>query len=376
MIDDLIRQLHSPDPAERRAAIIALANTKDPAALKPLSEVYRDDPDPALRELALKAGRYIQQKASADSPPPPGGSSDEPPVSERDAELAKGYLEAALGHYRAGDKARTAENLGKALSLNPALRAQSFVQNLVTILTGLPFDQGIGILIHPDRRNAFIKTLGGKPSLQRAPGDDAPWINVLIDLALYWLVNAIGSIALFGFGMFEFMQRVYERLPASTTSPGSLTAADLDTLANASLVALIPAALVSSFFNVIGLLFQAVVLHGVATMILSGEGTLTGLLRKLVPLLTVFSLISSVLIGGVLITGSDSLIMTALPTVSILGAIAILVLMAVRIGQAYRFGPLNGCATMVIAIVVMVALSICLWCLLIPSLTNMSLRFG
>ena len=62
MIDELIRQLKNPDPDVRKRAIMALGKAKDPAALKALAEVVRNDPDPTLRNLALKAGQYIRQQ--------------------------------------------------------------------------------------------------------------------------------------------------------------------------------------------------------------------------------------------------------------------------------------------------------------------------
>src|SRR3954466_14332009 len=63
MIDELIRQLQNPDPDIRKRAIMALGKAKDPTALKALAQVVRGDPDPTLRELALKAGQYIRQQA-------------------------------------------------------------------------------------------------------------------------------------------------------------------------------------------------------------------------------------------------------------------------------------------------------------------------
>ena len=61
MSQSLIDQLRSPNPAQRKQAIVALAKTGDHRVLQSLAEVYRTDPVPELRELALKAGRYIQQ---------------------------------------------------------------------------------------------------------------------------------------------------------------------------------------------------------------------------------------------------------------------------------------------------------------------------
>ena len=49
MIDDLVTDLSDPDPAVRRRAITALAQSRSPDALTPLARVYRHDPEPALR---------------------------------------------------------------------------------------------------------------------------------------------------------------------------------------------------------------------------------------------------------------------------------------------------------------------------------------
>lgn len=77
MIDDLIDQLGDSNPEVRRRAVIALGRTKDMAALRPLAEVFRTDPDPELRELARKAGLYIRRSQTEEpqetAPPPRSG---------------------------------------------------------------------------------------------------------------------------------------------------------------------------------------------------------------------------------------------------------------------------------------------------------------
>src|SRR5947209_3519053 len=65
MFDLSVQQLDSPDPAVRRNAIIALGKSADGRALNVLAKVYRTDPDPALRELALKAGQHIKTTTGA-----------------------------------------------------------------------------------------------------------------------------------------------------------------------------------------------------------------------------------------------------------------------------------------------------------------------
>ncbi len=75
MIDQWIQQLNASDPELRREAVLALGRSKDPAALRYLAAIFRTDPEPELRELARKAGVYIQQQqnspAERTAPPPP-----------------------------------------------------------------------------------------------------------------------------------------------------------------------------------------------------------------------------------------------------------------------------------------------------------------
>jgi hypothetical protein len=83
MFEDFIRQLTSDDPAQRRDAIIGMGKLGDPRALSYLGQVYKTDPDPALRDLAAKAGRHIQKLRQSAPPPPIAPTSpfieDEPP---------------------------------------------------------------------------------------------------------------------------------------------------------------------------------------------------------------------------------------------------------------------------------------------------------
>jgi hypothetical protein len=84
MFDNYIQQLSSEDPAQRRGAIIGLGKLGDPRALNHLGRVYKTDPDPALRDLAAKAGRHIQKLRQSAPPLPPSAPVkpfivDEPP---------------------------------------------------------------------------------------------------------------------------------------------------------------------------------------------------------------------------------------------------------------------------------------------------------
>lgn len=63
MIDShILVLLDSANPEERKRAIHALARTAAPDALQFLANIFQRDPDPEIRDLALKAGVYIRRK--------------------------------------------------------------------------------------------------------------------------------------------------------------------------------------------------------------------------------------------------------------------------------------------------------------------------
>jgi hypothetical protein len=64
MSDEILQLLNSPKTDDRKEAIRRLAKLGDVSALTYLSAIYRTDPDEEIRQLALKAGRYIKQNSS------------------------------------------------------------------------------------------------------------------------------------------------------------------------------------------------------------------------------------------------------------------------------------------------------------------------
>lgn len=85
MIDQLIAQLKHRDPERRRQAIIALGKSRNMTAIRPLAEVFKNDPSPELRELARKAAQYIRAQNSDSAapapPPPPPSPPPQPTIS-------------------------------------------------------------------------------------------------------------------------------------------------------------------------------------------------------------------------------------------------------------------------------------------------------
>ncbi len=335
MFEAYVEQLHSPDPEQRRQAIVALANSRDLAALRPLFEVFQHDPDPALRELALKAGRYIRRYAAP-------RDEEEAQISPRDRELAQRLLDAATSYHLSGDRGRATDTLGKALSLNPALRKETFVANLITSLTGMSVDEAMPLLTHPNRRRALIGKVGGKRRLQRmaeGPGaESATWDNVMVDFVLYALVVALSMTAIFVFAL-DALRDLLESAPSS-----NLVSDQLDVLLSASLVGLI---LLSGFYGIYSALTLAIqggAIHLIATFFFGGDSPLVYLYRRLVPFQTYFML-AVALIFLVLALGGAWLTIPLVMAVVSLGAgywIARLV------GEVYHFGTGLGCLTLIL----------------------------
>lgn len=348
MLDTYLRQLHSDDPAQRRQAIVALANSRDPAALKPLAALFRSDPDPALRELALKAGRYLRQYAP------------EKPVSEveigaRDRDLAKKLLDAATTYHLEGDKGRATDNLGKALSLNPTLQEEPFVANLVMSLTGMSVADAVPLLTHPDRRRALVEKVGGKHVAHRQAhgkgAETATWDNVAIDFLLYALVVALSAAAILVFTL-ETIRELIETAPSAT-----ITSEDLDTLFDASVVALLVLGGFYGIYSAVTLALQGAAIHVAAAYLFSGDGTLVYLYRRLVPFQTYVMMAFALLFVGLALTGSATGFRLTIPLIMLAGSFVALYLVSKLVGEVYQFGAGMGCLAILLGGVLMAVLA-------------------
>lgn len=152
--DQLLDELESSSVEVRKQAVKRLAQTKDRAALAYLADVYRNDPDPDVRELARKGGLYIKKHAVEDvAPPVPSlydDDDDEPDVrdaaplpseiyvSQGQIEKAEGFVKQALDMHMRGDNERATSLLSRALKANPRLVHDAYTLSLAATVTGLP----------------------------------------------------------------------------------------------------------------------------------------------------------------------------------------------------------------------------------------------
>lgn len=164
MIDKKTTQLlNSPKAEDRKQAVKALAQSNQAEALKYLATIYKTDSDPEIRDLALKAGRYLKKKLDSDggtsAPAPIEKARSEAPaeqvparVSQLDQERANGLLQFALEQHMRGADSKAAKSLEEAFSLNPHLLHDQYAVGLASTVTGLPGEEAVARLSHAAAR--------------------------------------------------------------------------------------------------------------------------------------------------------------------------------------------------------------------------------
>ena len=248
--NDQLQLLTSPDVADRRQAVIGLGNSGEERALQVLAIVYKHDPDPALRDLAFKAGRHIKggtgplrgtgpltanpgqvgaftlvspfttvdsegelppamtlytrniavqypHNRPAAIPPvylPPAFSASAPaklkPVSPQRARLAKGRMESAIGMVARGENDKALALLIEAVQTNPALSTDVLARNLASTLTGLSPLEAIESVT-----NRALYPPPGKGNIAIA-GGVRPSNSIKVDPSLLTLLLMIVALAI------------------------------------------------------------------------------------------------------------------------------------------------------------------------------------
>ena len=362
MIDSLLQDIQSPDPQVRGEAIIRLANLRDPGLLPTLAQIHRTDPDPRLRELALKAGRYIQLSAPTGtaSALAESAAGAQPAVSPEVRQRARGLLDAAAGYHVEGQHGRAIESLGRALDTDPALATDTFASNLAIAVSGLPRDEAIAAVRDRSHRAALIAQAGGKKKLRVAAPDDADtasatWGNVTIDVLLYALISALSTAAIFVLTLSTIVD-LFESLPPSATT-GSLTTAELDMLTNTSLGILIPFALISGLYAAVGVLIQGAAIHFAAITFFGGAASLVYFYRRFIPFQTVVTLAYAAIFIVAGLLGSGMEFWLIIGATGFIGSIVVLFMLSSLLGKVYSFGSGAGCGAILLGGLVLAAVS-------------------
>lgn len=343
MLPLLLEQLRSTDPAQRRAAIIELVRLGDRAALPALAEIYRNDPDPALRDLALKGGRALRKTEAAASSEPlvtyggpieepaPAPASDDltityqeseydnwlksqqppPPVSEAKRKEAMALFNQSLDMNVRGRNKQAREVLRRALALDPGLGEETLVRNLAADLMSMPGDSAIAHLV---AGGVPAESITSDEKRKNSDDDDisVSWVGLLGNLSLYGVVNGVMVFLtlVLGIGALNGLLDTYMNQIAA---PGTPDAEVLNTFRQFTAAGGVGVAAVigvaDGILTVLALLLFTSFIHIIATTIMGGYGSYSVMLnRSIFPgIIAVFASTAVYVLVGVLVASSGEL---------------------------------------------------------------------
>lgn len=348
MLDqDLIDMLDSDDPDDRLFAVKAMAKSKDPEYLQYLAIVYRTDNDPDVKEMALKAGKYIKKTAAEDNWT--GGDAvysdddddDEIEVSSRAKEQAQSYLNQASDLSFSGNNEKASEMLRKAVQTNPNLKNDDYAKSLASTITGFSSDLAIGFILSEESQPKEKSKRGGGTG-------DAGWGEAAIDLAIFWLV-AGGSLTV----MMLLAIRGVANADMSTASSFEGAAELQAAISGLSLIFVLLVGFGISFAYTIYLVINSAVIHFAATSMFAGDGTMPGMIHKTIYYNIITTVVTIVMVGLVMVdpgsmegNSSNPLISMIMLAASI-GLFLSVFWYGALIGQNYDFGMGKGCASII-----------------------------
>jgi hypothetical protein len=385
-IGQFVKQLHSPDAAKRKQAIVALGRSKDPAALRPLADAYRNETDEELRELALKAGRFIRQQAevvaAAATPVAPPAEPAPKPVTldpklvpQKIQQAAREYADEALSLASAGNYKKAIKQLHKAIQINPAITQDSYFINIAGIVMKRPEEEAIAALEDAAQAGKVVasaeKDKETKGLIEHVKEvRTVTWGMVTLDLILYALITIGGPILLVlilgqSFENWRAAVTAAANAPATgaikTVTPPDQNWLDIsDTLRVLDVTMLIAMGGTSLLSGMASIFIQTLAIHLTATRLFKGTGTLDYLLYKLVSFYNRFLItVLLILVIGIWVGIGNDMPALLYIACALLVPYALVSLMKVagRIAEAYRFRTGTGCITLVIASVLLFVLN-------------------
>jgi len=389
MSQSIRERLSSSDPAVRQKAIIALGRSGNPKALPLLHQVYDSDPDPALRDLALRAARHIRrasQPAAPEQTPAPAPVERRPPLDERyagyedPAAAAPAYIlpvydeasqpyttdgyeiveraAAADSAISAADRTRaralvkraaelekegalkdSLSTLVAALELDAALVDDTATQKLASALIGQEGQQAAAILADPQRRGMYVGHIPERRIERVKRTGGVSWGEVWLDVGIYFVLAVLLSVLELVLTV-NFMPGLLETLAVRMGEPlPPEYIALLDpALLSQNLPAVVLGSLGSGVWSVLVVLFMLWLVHLIAAG-LGGHGTLTQTYHAVIPVQTALLLLG----GVVLALGLFSGVLELLAVGGLLLAVLGIVLPIRALAKAHSFGAVSGC---------------------------------
>jgi hypothetical protein len=321
LINQYVKQLSSKDPAQRREAIIALGKSNDGAALKSLAEVYRNDPDPTLRDLALRAGKHLRQQVGDDavvaavggaaaalarpqaerlrrevseydedeSPTKPEPARPQKVIKETDRTLARSLTNEALTHNANNENAKALKALKTAIKANPEIIDDQFFLGVAGSVTGLEGREAVKLLLDDGGYKSKVKE--SKQATRQYIVDkhmekarESKWSGVALEVLVFFVLNAVALVVLVlvmaEAGKMQANMSAVEAEAVDQMIASVPAIRVVEGLRDFTLPTLIAIGVVVALGATISMTIYGVILH-VVSLLFSGKGTLPFLYDKL-----------------------------------------------------------------------------------------------
>lgn len=298
MLNRYSDQLRSGDSEVRKAAIKALArevHDEPEIVLKLLAAIYKQDPDPEVRYVALQAGRYIQKfipekitmpersklddfrsanDGSAAAAIVPNAAPAE--ITRKQREQAETLKKQAFDANMRGETKKAIQLLRRAFLTNPNLQTNGHAASLASTFTGIKDTPAavaavLGNSVQVTNTQSYFNER--RIRALRGHKEEGTWMDALI-----WLVSLTGAI---GLGPVLIVLVFAQVIFGLSTRGGS---ADLTVATNA----IIPIVLLIAGFAVGYLFVQLCFTHVFARAVFKGQGTLPNLVYRIARFQTLF----------------------------------------------------------------------------------------
>jgi hypothetical protein len=394
-----VQKLRDFDPAVRKEAIVALANSRDKRVLKPLKWVYENDDDPELRNLALRAAKFIRKKTDdddtttstqndpygaryasdrdvdddsapswivddaprttddspryrfsddfyGDQPAGAGTSagSSAPRVSEADRKFARGNIERAMELKIRGNYLKAQTLVTQAFERDPNLQHDSMAVGLAADLFEMREAEVIRMLTDSAQRNRVKQNAMAQQRKAQAQTTTDEFYNALFWLIIYFILTFLPVVA--GWALLDTAFEEAANDPTLTADQAEL----FDTLQQVATVTIILLAVALAMFQTFYQMVYVYSVHLVAKFFFLGRGTYLGMLTKLTQISIVTLLVSY---GSFASSAIDPVLSTVVSCGAFLYILGVLFWIVQTISKHYDVGALSGCMTVIISTILL-----------------------
>lgn len=150
----IFKSLKSSDPEDRKKGVKALARTGEREALRYLATIYKEDPDPEVRQLALDGGKHVKRMmiqgdwvGDGVKNPDKEAKAVASKIPAKNQKLSKKYMDDALEFVVNEDYERAEALAVKAFTLNPDLKHDLYYSGLASEVMGMPTEEAIATIL-------------------------------------------------------------------------------------------------------------------------------------------------------------------------------------------------------------------------------------